>query len=164
MTRHRFVTGPFSALEGALFGAIEALQAGDPLAKVDVVVPTNLLGLDLRRRYTGWLAARTQGRGHANLRFQTFFDLARQTAGDVPGQPAPSSLLFAAVASAISRVPEAGRFGSVRHRVGFARAVEATLRDLRDAGISPEAFRGWAAAGSAGSPASSAPSGWLRWP
>jgi hypothetical protein len=148
MPRHRLVTGPFSVLEGELFGAIEALQAGDPLAKVDVVVPTNLLGLDLRRRYTGWRAARAQGRGHANLRFPTFFDLARETAGDVPGRPAPSSLLFAVVASAVSRVPEASRFGTVRHRVGFARAVEATLRDLRDAGISPEAFRDWASAGS----------------
>ncbi|HEV2064007.1 MAG TPA: hypothetical protein VGS00_05610, partial [Thermoanaerobaculia bacterium] len=135
MTRHRLVTGPFSAIESALFGAIEVLQAGDPLAKVDVVVPTNLLGLDLRRRYTGWLAARAGTRGHANLRFPTFFGLARETAGDVPGRPAPPSLLFAAVASAISRVPEAARFGTVRHRVGFARAVEATLRDLRDAGI-----------------------------
>jgi ATP-dependent helicase/DNAse subunit B len=151
MLRHRLVTGPFSALEGALFGAIEALQAGDPLVKVEVVVPTNLLGVDLRRRYADWHAARAPGRGHANLRFQTFFDLARQVAGDVPGRPATPSLLFAAVASAISRVPEANRFGSVRHRVGFARAVEATLRDLRDAGVSPEAFLDWVAAGSSGS-------------
>ena len=111
MIRHRLVTGPFSALEGALFGAIEVLQAGDPLAKVEVVVPTNLLGLDLRRRYTDWRAARAQGRGHANLRFPTFFDLARETARDMPGRPAPASLLFAAVASAIARVPEAGRSG-----------------------------------------------------
>lgn len=146
MPRHRLVTGPFSALEGALFGAIEELQAGDPLVRVDVVVPTNLLGLDLRRRYTDWRAAREAGPGHANLRFPTFFDLARETAGDVPGRPAPSSLLFAAVASAISRVPEAGRFGPVRHRIGFARAVEATLRDLKDAGVTPEAFNAWASA------------------
>lgn len=148
MPRHRLVTGPFSALEGALFGAMETLQAGDALTRVDVVVPTNLLGLDLRRRYADWRAAREAGRGHANLRFPTFLDLARETAGDVPGQPAPASLLFAAVASAISRVPEAERFGSVRHRVGFARAVEATLRDLRDAGVTPEAFGGWLSSGS----------------
>src|ERR1700692_303842 len=100
MLRHRLVPGPFSALEGALFGAIEALQAGDPLAKVEVVVPTNLLGVDLRRRYADWRADRAPGRGQANLRFPTFFDLARQLAGDVPGRPAPASLLFAAVASA----------------------------------------------------------------
>lgn len=143
MTRHRFLAGPFSALEGALFETIEALQREDPLAPVEVVVPSNLLGLDLRRRYTGWLAARARAKGHANLRFPTFLDLARETAGDVPGRPVPPSLLFAAVASAISRVREAARFGEVRHRVGFARAVEATLRDLRDAGISPEAFRAW---------------------
>ena len=150
MPRHRLVIGPFSALEGALFGAIETLQAGDPLTRVDIVVPTNLLGLDLRRRYTHWRAARTEGRGHANLRFPTFFDLARSIAGDVPGLPAPSSLLFAAVTSAIARVPEAGRFGPVRHRVGFARAVEATIQDLRDAGVLPEGFHAWASAASAG--------------
>ncbi|MGH9398915.1 MAG: PD-(D/E)XK nuclease family protein [Thermoanaerobaculia bacterium] len=143
MTRHRFLAGPFSSLEIALFEAIEAGQREDPLARVDVVVPTNLLGLDLRRRYTSWLAARAGTRGHANLRFLTFLDLARETAGDVPGRPAPPSLMFAAVASAIAQVPEAARFGALRHRVGFARAVEATLRDLRDAGISPGAFRSW---------------------
>jgi inactivated superfamily I helicase len=143
MSRHRLVAGSFSALEGALFGAIEALQSRDPLTRVEVAVPSNLLGLDLRRRYTGWLASRAGARGHANLRFPTFLDLARETAGDVPGRPAAPSLLFAAVASAISQVPQAARFGEVRHRVGFARAVEATLQDLRDAGISPEAFRAW---------------------
>lgn len=148
MTHHRLVAGPFSALEPRLFDVIEELQRGDPLARVEVLVGSNLLGLDLRRRYTDWRAARGPGRGHANLRFPTFFDLARETAGQAPGRPAPSSLLFAAVSAAISRVPEAARFGPVRHRVGFARVVEATLRDLRDAGISPEAFHGWISTGS----------------
>jgi ATP-dependent helicase/DNAse subunit B len=148
VTRHRLVAGPFSVLEPRLFTTIEELQRGDPLAQVEILVGSNLLGLDLRRRYTDWRAARAQGRGHANLRFPTLFDLARETAGQVPGRPAPSSLLFAAVAAAISRVAEAARFGPVRHRVGFARAVEATLRDLRDAGISPEAFRRWVSTGS----------------
>jgi ATP-dependent helicase/DNAse subunit B len=145
VTRHRLVAGPFSALEPRLFAAIEQLQRQDPLARVEVLVGSNLLGLDLRRRFAQWLPAHGARRGHANVRFPTFLDLARELAGPVPGRPAPPALLFATVAAAVPRVAEASQFGDARHRVGFVRTVEATLRDFVDAGIAPEIVSTWAA-------------------
>jgi inactivated superfamily I helicase len=145
VTRHRLVAGPFSALEPRLFAAIEQLQRQDPLARVEVLVGSNLLGLDLRRRFAQWLPAHGARRGHANVRFPTFLDLARELAAPVPGRPAPPALLFATVAAAVPRVAEASQFGDARHRVGFVRTVEATLRDFVDAGIAPEIVSTWAA-------------------
>jgi len=144
VTRHRLVAGPFSALAPRLFDAIEELQRRDPLARVDVLVGGNLLGLDLRRRLAERIAASGTRAGHANVRFLTFLDLAREIAGPVPGRPAPPALLFALVAAAVPRTPEARRFGELRHRVGFVRALEATVRDLLDAGVSSDAARAWA--------------------
>lgn len=146
MTRHRLVAGPFSALAPRLFEAIGELQRGDPLQRVEVLVGSNLLGLDLRRRLAVAIADGSPRRGHGNVRYLTFLDLARELAGPGPGRAATPALLFAAVAAAIPRVPEAKRFGDVRHRVGFAAAVEATLRDLLDAGIPADAFSSWTAA------------------
>ena len=145
MTHHRLIAGPFSALEQRLFGDIEALQRDDPLARVEVVVPSNLLGLDLRRRLAERIASGGARAGHGNVRFLTFLDLARQLAGEVPGAPAPPALLFATTVAAISAVPDARAFGDVRQRIGFARAVEATVRDLRDAGVPPDELARFAA-------------------
>ena len=99
MTRHRLVAGPFSALAPRLFEAIQELQVEDSLQRVDVLVGSNLLGLDLRRRLAGAIAERGRRAGHANVRFVTFLDLAREIAGRVPGRPAPPALLFAAAAN-----------------------------------------------------------------
>jgi hypothetical protein len=140
------VAGPFSALAPRLFDAIEELQREDPLERVDVLVGSNLLGLDLRRRLADALADRGPRRGHANVRFLTFLDLAREIAGPVPGRPAPPALLFALVAAAVPRRAEARCFGELRHRVGFVRALEATVRDLLDAGVPADAAQAWAEA------------------
>jgi ATP-dependent helicase/DNAse subunit B len=144
VTRHRLTAGPFSALASRLFDAIGELQRGDALARVDVLVGSNLLGLDLRRRLADTIAEQGPRRGHANVRFLTFLDLARELAGPGQGRAATPALLFATIAASIPRVPESARFGEVRHRVGFAACVEATLRDLLDAGITAEEFSGWA--------------------
>lgn len=141
---HRFVRGPFSAIATHLFESIDRLQATDPFRRVEVVVPSNWLGVDLRRRFAEWIA-RSEGRaGHANVRFSTFLDVARATAGAVPGKPAPAGILFAAVAGAVGTDSDASPFRGLRQRPGFLRSIEATVRDLRDAGIPAEAFSAWA--------------------
>ncbi|HZI67494.1 MAG TPA: hypothetical protein VFF17_13090, partial [Thermoanaerobaculia bacterium] len=138
--------GPFSALATELFESIARLQADDPFRRVEVVVPSNWLGVDLRRRLAEWID-RSQGRaGHANVRFSTFLDVARATAGDVPGKPAPAGILFAAVAAAVGGEPGESPFRGLLQRPGFLRSVESTVRDLRDAGVSAAAFSTWAAA------------------
>lgn len=59
------------SLPGRLWQAVAAAQAGDPLAPVDVVVPTALAGVTLRRASAG-------PRGWANVRFSTLPQLAER--------------------------------------------------------------------------------------
>ena len=141
--RHRLLQGPFSALAAALFESIETLQAGDPFRRVEIVVPSNYLAVDLRRRFVAAIAANGRRAGHANVRFSTFLDVAREVAGEVGGRPAPPGVLFAAVAGSVAIAPDVEPFRSLRHRPGFLRSVESTVRDLRDAGVSAPTFSEW---------------------
>ena len=143
---HRLLSGAFSALAEKLFESIETLQARDPFRRVDVVVSSNYLAVDLRRRLAERIAQAGRRAGHANVRFSTFLDIARDVAGDVTGKPAPPGILFAAVAAAVGAAPDVEPFRGLRHRPGFLRSVEATVRDLRDAGVSAREFSRWAAA------------------
>lgn len=147
---HRLIGGPFSALAEELFESIGRLQSEDPFRRVEIVVPSNYLAVDLRRRLAERIADAGQRAGHANVRFSTFLDVAREVAGDVVGKPAPPGVLFAAVAGAVGAAPPVEPFRSLRHRPGFLRSVEATVRDLRDADVSSTEFRQWAAASPAG--------------
>jgi hypothetical protein len=146
---HRLVDGPFSALAEQLFESIERLQAKDPFRRVEVVVSSNYVAVDLRRRLAERIADAGRRAGHANVRFSTFLDVAREVAGDVAGKPAPPGILFAAVAGAVGAAPAVEPFRGLRHRPGFLRSVEATVRDLRDADVPVREFSRWAA----GSPA-----------
>lgn len=143
---HRLVRGTFSALAGELFESIGRLQASDPFRRVEVVVPSNWLGVDLRRRLAESIAGSGTRAGHANVRFSTFLDVARVAAGNVAGKPAPPGVLFAAVAAAVGVEPGARPFRGLLQRPGFLRSVEATVRDLRDAGVAAADFSAWAAA------------------
>lgn len=142
---HRLLSGPFSALAEELFESIGRLQAEDPFRRVAVVVSSNYLAVDLRRRLAERIADARRRAGHANVRFSTFLDVAREVAGDAAGKPAPPGILFAAVAAAVGAVPAVEPFRGLRHRPGFLRAVEATVRDLRDADVSVREFSKWAA-------------------
>ena len=139
------IRGPFSALAERLFESIQGLQADDPFRRVEVVVPSNYLAVDLRRRLAERIADGGRRAGHANVRFSTLLDVAREIAGSVPGKPAPPGILFAAVAAAVGAAPAVEPFRSLGHRAGFLRSVEATVRDLRDAGVPVSEFTEWAA-------------------
>lgn len=149
-TGHRLRIGPFSALAEDLFESVERLQADDPFRRVEIIVSSNFLAVDIRRRLAARIADAGRRRGHANVRFATFLDVARELADDAAGKPAPPGILFAAVAAAVGAAPPVEPFRGLRHRPGFLRAVEATVRDLRDADVSVADFSDWAA----GAPAS----------
>ena len=145
------------AVQRPLFGArrtalrfVERLQQSDPFRRVEIVVSSNFLAVDLRRRLAARIADAGRRAGHANVRFATFLDVAREVAEDAAGKPAPPGILFAAVAAAVGAAPPVEPFRGLRHRPGFLHAVEATVRDLRDADVSAADFSRWAA----GAPAS----------
>jgi ATP-dependent helicase/nuclease subunit B len=128
MPRKLFL-GPFQpALEFALASEIAAdKKAHGPVAPIRVVVPTRVLGLHLRRTLAP----------HVNLHFQTFSDLLPPTDSVAP--PLGLELLCTRIAREI--VPREGYFSPVRDTKGFANALLETFTDLKDATITPDAFR-----------------------
>jgi ATP-dependent helicase/DNAse subunit B len=103
------------------------------------------MGLHLRRKL-----ALTEGfPGHANIRFMTLVDFARDLcAGDLlkSGRLQPTvlleHLLLEQVVSAV--VPDGGYFGEVRDQEVFSRSLRSTLTDLKEACVSPEEMSRWA--------------------
>lgn len=119
----------YAALEGALGRELARVRAGEPLAPVLVLVPTNLL----RRHLMAQAAA--QG-GHINVHFLTLLDLATRL-GEGPLlrrglSPAP---VFGdeVIARAVCRTTPCGYFASIADRPGFHRALLATVTDLKEA-------------------------------
>ncbi|MGA2263052.1 MAG: PD-(D/E)XK nuclease family protein, partial [Acidobacteriota bacterium] len=134
---HRIFTGTFTALEARLIDLMADEQAGDPLAPVAVLVGSNILAAYLKSRIAG------RGRAAANLRFYTFLDLvAKLCSGSQAGRGKPrlphlgASLLLADILE--THAPEV--FKTVHGFAGFRAALLDTFRDLRDAGITPDAL------------------------
>ncbi|WP_322817386.1 PD-(D/E)XK nuclease family protein, partial [Tepidiforma sp.] len=73
MTNVRVMCVPCGEARGALAALIEEAKVGDPLAPVTVVVPSNLVGLDVRRALAG-------RRALANVRFLVMDRLAELVA------------------------------------------------------------------------------------
>ena len=139
-TGHRVFFGSFPALEPRLFEEIAGLQEGDPLRPVTIVAASNLLGVHLRRRYVEWREVRGLSPAHGGLSFSTLEAFAAQVAG--PGDPPlPPFGEFALISSALARLPESRVFGDLAGRPELVPSIEATLRDLADAGVAPKAFR-----------------------
>jgi RecB family exonuclease len=134
---HRIFTGPFASLEARLLDLIVEQQAGDALAPVAVLVGSNILAAYLKSRVAG------RGRATANVRYYTFRDLVAKLCAARGGSPQKpklphlgASLLLADILEA--HTPEV--FGRVAGFAGFRAALLDTFRDLRDAGITPEAL------------------------
>ncbi len=118
--------GAFRDLEPALATAIiQHKTQHSPLAPLQIIVPTRLLGLHLQRAL-----ARARPAGHANLRFQTLTDLLP------PGRLAPPLGLELLC----RQLAPAGHFAPVRETRGFASALLGTFTDLKEAGLQPVAF------------------------
>ena len=139
---HRLFFGPFPALEGELFAALAESQAGDPLRAVSVVVSSRVLGVHLRRRYVEWRESQGLPAAHGGIAFSSLAEFAAQVAGP-GGPPLPSFGEFALISSALARLPESRVFGDLASRPDLVPSIEATLRDLADAGVAPKAFRAY---------------------
>ena len=144
MASKLFTSGCLQTLESACLTGLTHIQT-DPLAAVFVVVPGNLLALHLRRSL-----ARTNGSGHANIRFVTLVDFAGHLvektflrAGSRAAVPlAEEIILEKAIGEA---VPADGYFAEVKPHVTFHHSIYATLVDLREALIEPKELEAWAA-------------------
>jgi RecB family exonuclease len=124
------VLGPLRALEQRFVAAVRAEKEADPLAKVVVVVRSNLLALHLRR----WLAKELGQVG--NLRFLTLLDAAREVA---PGRGPAASPALERYALELS----AHHMGDVRARPErVAEALQATAEDLAEARVPLAALPG----------------------
>jgi len=120
---------------------IEAFRAevarwveADPLAPGVVLVGSNLLGLQLRRRLA------LEGTSHAGLRFVTFVDLGRALAAPLVAGRAPlpaGGRALVARALTRSQAPT-GYFAPVAARPGFHRALATTFGDLDDGGFAAD--------------------------
>ncbi|MBL8768093.1 MAG: exodeoxyribonuclease V subunit gamma, partial [Planctomycetes bacterium] len=137
----RLYRGDFQpTLEDALVDELRAAKAGDPLARVDVVVPSNLLKLHLRRMLAERLGA------HADVRFVTLNELAQRLTerplfeSDLRRLPSGAAELIAAELAA--DVPATSAFATVPRLPRFAGVLAATLRDLRDAGFGADDVAG----------------------
>ena len=132
---HRIFAGPFDALESAFIRHVRELQRGDSLARVNVLVGSNILASYLKNCVTA------TGRGVANLRFHTFLDLALRL-GDPVGssgaKPRLPGLGAPLILESVLTVGVPAVFQSVSGYRGFRDALLSTFRDLRDAGVDPE--------------------------
>ena len=108
-------------------------------------MPGNLLGLHLRRRL-----ALADGRpGHANIRFMTIVDFARELCaawllekGYQQPPPLVEQLLLSQAVSSV--IPEDGYFAAARGQDAFCHSLYATITDLKEACIHPEELSRWA--------------------
>lgn len=131
----RLYRGDFQpTLEDALVAESRAAKADDPLARIDIVVPSNLLKLQLRRM----LAERVGV--HLDVRFVTLNDLAARWTEAVVHESSlrrlPQVAAELIAAELAHDVPATSAFSSVARLPRFAGVLASTLRDLRDAGFS----------------------------
>ena len=133
------VTGDFHpALEDALLDHLAERLAEASISPLEVVVPTNYLGL----RVSHLLAERVCG--HANVRFMTLRDLARRTVP--PPLPGGRSLLPSRADAVIVRrlldegEASGGYFASIAERPGLSVAILSAIRDLKESSYDPRSF------------------------
>lgn len=130
-----FVSDSFTILQDAFVTAVQALKGVDPLAPLTVLVPGNLLALQLRR------AVAWAGRGHVGLRVLTLVDFARDIAEDSltreGRQPLPP-LAAPLIAKKLLREAEASNyFAPLASQPRFPQSLLSTIADLKQAGIQP---------------------------
>ncbi len=133
------LTGDYPALESAFVDEIEATRAQDPFNPLLILVSSKLLGLHLRR----FLA--DQGVSHFNLRFRTLEEFAREISTpnllsqgktEIPSHA--DELVIGHISKSLAAQDKNFYFHDITEHPGFHRATLATLKDLKDACLSPE--------------------------
>jgi ATP-dependent helicase/nuclease subunit B len=130
------IRGDFQpTLEAALVARVRAAKESDAFANVRVLVPSNLLRVHLRRRLAedrAFVGVRVDSLASL-IEELTFAPRARNGERAMPGLAA---LLFAE--RAIAEMASDSTFDPLRAMPGFPDRLAATIRDLRDAAITPE--------------------------
>lgn len=132
-------TGDYPALEASFVDEIKVTRAQDPFHPLLILVSSKLLGLHLRRLLA------EKGIPHLNLRFWTLEEFAREiSAPKLLGQgkteipPHADELLIGHIARSLVFQDQGFFFRDIADRQGFHRAILATVKDLKDAYLSPE--------------------------
>ena len=129
----RLLCGPFPALEKELAGELKEIKRDDPLAAVNVLAGSNVLGLHLQRRLA------LDGIPHANVHFLTFRDLAIRIAPPEPGQREIPGLAATVLAGrALRELPEPSPVRRAARTRGAAVAAKQAFDRLRNGGLEPD--------------------------
>ncbi len=132
-------TGDYPALESAFLDEIKSLRAKDSLNPILILVSSKLLGLHLRR-----LLAEI-GINHFNLRFKTLEEFAREVSeipllregrSEIPFHA--NELIIGHASRALSEKKGDFYFHDIMDQKGFHRAIIETIKDLKDACLSPK--------------------------
>lgn len=131
-------TGDYPALEPAFVNEVKVARAQDPFHPLLILVSSKLLGLHLRRLLAD------QNVSHFNLRFKTLEEFAREISApklfsqgktEIPSHA--DELLTGHLARSLASQDQGFYFRDISGRQGFHRAILATLKDLKDACLSP---------------------------
>lgn len=132
----RLFAGDFPELQSQFFAEVAATRARDPLAPLIVLVPGHLAGLHLRRELA-W-----SDKCHANIRFYTLTDYARELALPILAERGLRMLPEVARGPLMKRAIETcgklNYFSRMAGRAGFRHAVWATIHELRASGLSTD--------------------------
>ncbi len=139
MNSRILVTGDYPALESAFFDEIKSIRAKDPFGPLLILVSSKLLRLHLRR----FLAE--NGVNHFNLRLKTLEEFAREVSephllleGKRETPPHADELLLAHLSKSLAQKKEKFYFREIAEQKGFHRAILETIKDLKDACLSPK--------------------------
>ncbi|NWG02419.1 MAG: exodeoxyribonuclease V subunit gamma [Syntrophaceae bacterium] len=132
------LTGDYPVLESSFVNEIKVTRAQDTFNPLLILVSSKLLGLYLRRSLAD------QGVSHFNLRFKTLEEFAREVSTphllsqgktEIPSHA--DELLIGHIAKSLASQGQGFYFSDISDRQGFHRAIVDTIRDLRDACLSP---------------------------
>jgi ATP-dependent helicase/DNAse subunit B len=133
------LTGDYPALESSFVNAIKSARAQDSFNPLLILVSSKLLGLHLRRLLA------ENGVPHFNLRFKTLEEFAREVSTpnllsqgktEIPSHA--DELVIGHISKSLAEKDKGFYFRDITDHPGFHRAILATLKDLKDASLSPE--------------------------
>ena len=140
MPRRVLHLGPYQpVLEEALLREVRGVRENDSLQPIVVLVPTAFLRQHLKRT----LAVRLGG--HSGIRFVTVSELARDVAERAMRSQGLAGIPDAAATvlwrRAAAQLPADAFFGPIAKTHGFPSALRSTIRDLKEAGLTPNVIR-----------------------
>ena len=133
------LTGDYPALESSFASEIKATRGQDPFNPLLILVSSKLLGLHLRR-----LLAENDI-PHFNLRFKTLEEFAREVGtpkllsqgkNEIPSHA--DELIIGHISKSLAEKDKEFYFHDITDHPGFHRAILTTLKDLKDACLTPE--------------------------